>query len=224
MSFSLIPLFPLPLVLFPGQLRQLRIFEPRYRSMLQDCLDNGTPFGLVLSKPPSDQQTEPLPHEIGTLAHISEVERLQDGTFGININGGDRFRIARFQHDKPYLQGVVSTLALLQAETEEAHSLSQRVQELLPRYLDALTQASGIRFGVHAIPPEPERLAYLTAIVLQVSNEEKQALLAVNYLPRLLARETHLLYSELDLMAWISATLADSQKNGFGTDGWLSPN
>ncbi len=224
MAYSLIPLFPLPLVLFPGQVRQLRIFEPRYRSLLQDCLDSGMPFGLVLAKPPSDQEAEPLPHEIGTLAHITEVERLQDGTFGININGGDRFRIARFQHDKPYLQGVISTLPLLQTETEEAHALHERVQGLLPQYLEALTQASGIRFGVHTVPAEPTQLAYLTAIVLQVSNEEKQSLLAINHLPRLLARETRLLYSELDLMAWINATIADSQKHGFGTDGWLSPN
>ena len=42
-----LPLFVLPMVLLPGEIQQLRIFEPRYRQMLDDCLLDGTSFGLV---------------------------------------------------------------------------------------------------------------------------------------------------------------------------------
>ena len=46
---SQIPLFPLNVVLFPGMLLPLHIFEPRYRKMLNDCVSRQEPFGLVLA-------------------------------------------------------------------------------------------------------------------------------------------------------------------------------
>ena len=44
-----IPLFPLNVVLFPGEELPLHIFEPRYRSMVRECLDGRSPFGMLLS-------------------------------------------------------------------------------------------------------------------------------------------------------------------------------
>lgn len=224
MLFSLIPLFPLPLVLFPGQVRQLRIFEPRYRTMLQDCLAHQMPFGLVLAKPPQADGGESLPHTIGVLAYITEVERLEDGTYGITIQGGERFLITDFRHDKPYLQGIVEGLPMLETDSDQAWELHKRVADLLPEYLTALTEASGLRFNLHTLPDEPEHLAYLTAIVLQVGNETKQNLLAIRHLPVFLAQITRLLHIELDLMAWINDTIEVTNNQGFGTNGWMNPN
>ncbi len=224
MTFSLIPLFPLPLVFFPGQVRQLRIFEPRYRALLQDCLAHQMPFGLVLAKPPQTDGGESLPHTIGALAYITEVERLEDGTYGITIQGGERFLITDFRHDKPYLQGVVESLPMLQTDTDQAWALHKRVADLLPKYLTALTEASGLRFNLHTLPNEPEHLAYLTAIVLQVGNETKQNLLAIRHLPALLAQIIRLLHTELDLMTWINDTIEATNNQGFGTGGGMSLN
>lgn len=224
MAFSLIPLFPLPLVLFPGQVRQLRIFEPRYRAMLQDCLSYQMPFGLVLARPPRPDGEESLPHEIGTTAYITDVERLQDGTFGINIQGGERFRITAFKHDKPYLQGIVEPMPMVDMDDVRVRPLSQRLSELLPTYLEALTQASGFRYQVHVLPEEPEHLGYLTAIVLQTNNETKQELLSIRQLPRFLAQNIRLLRSELDLMEWIIRTIEQTNATGFGTGGWMNLN
>ena len=44
-----LPLFVLPMVLLPGEVQELRVFEPRYRQMLDDCLLDGLNFGLVLN-------------------------------------------------------------------------------------------------------------------------------------------------------------------------------
>lgn len=223
-TLSLLPLFPLPLVLFPGQVRQLRVFEPRYRALLQDCLSYQTPFGLVLAKPPLPDGDEVLPHIIGAAAHITEVDRLEDGAYGITVQGGDRFRLTDFRHEKAYLQGIAEPMPMLQTETDQAYELHKRVLDLLPKYLDALTQASGLRLNVHAFPPEPEYLAYLTGIVLQVGNNEKQDLLATRHLPVLLAKEIRLLHNELDLMSWISSTVEATNTQGFGTAGWMNLN
>ncbi len=222
--FTLMPLFPLPLVLFPGQVRQLRIFEPRYRALLQDCLAHEAPFGIVLAKPPLADGNEALPHTIGAAAHITEIDRLEDDSFGITIRGGDRFHLTDFRHDKVYLQGIAEPMPMLQTETDQAYELHKRVIELLPKYLEAFTQASGLRLNVHTFPDEPEHLAYLTGIVLQVGNDEKQDLLATRHLPALLAKEIRLLHNEIDLMAWISSTVAVTKDQGFGTSGWMNLN
>lgn len=219
----LIPLFPLPLVLFPGEARILRIFEPRYQTMLQDCLDSDSPFGIALTRP-SPYGEEAPPHAVGTLAYITEVIRMPNDISGIRVYGGDRFCISAFRYDKPYVQAVIETLPMLQAESAEAYELHKRLHQLLPDYISALSRASGIRYNIISLPPEPEELAYLTAMALQVSNEEKQALLAVTRLPPLLLRELQLLGSEMDLMSWISHTLAETLRRGFGWDGRLSLN
>ena len=46
-----LPLFVLPMVLFPGELQELRVFEPRYRQMLDTCILDERPFGLVMNDP-----------------------------------------------------------------------------------------------------------------------------------------------------------------------------
>ena len=48
MNPARIPLFPLDIVLFPGQAMPLHIFEPRYREMTRHCIDTQSPFGIVL--------------------------------------------------------------------------------------------------------------------------------------------------------------------------------
>ena len=49
-----LPLFPLNVVLFPGQTLPLHIFEPRYRAMIQRCIENDTPFGVLLAQDDDD--------------------------------------------------------------------------------------------------------------------------------------------------------------------------
>ena len=60
-----IPLFPLNLVLFPGQTLPLHIFEERYKAMLLKCVKGQTPFGLVLVRENS-RMGRGTPHSIGT--------------------------------------------------------------------------------------------------------------------------------------------------------------
>lgn len=221
---STIPIFPLPLVLFPGQVKQLRIFEPRYRQMLLDCLSEDVPFGIVLEKNQNTDEPEASLCHIGALAHITRVEQLPDGSYGIQFYGGERFRINDFLHEESYLQAHIRSHPLLGVRDNEADRLYQQVRQLLTAYLDALTKASGFRFNVQAIPSTPKQLAYLTAATLQSNNEQKQALLASTHLPQLFDREISLLISELDLMAWITETIATTHDQGFGSDSQLSLN
>ena len=62
-----VPLFPLNIVLFPGGPLPLRIFEPRYLAMVSDCVQNDSPFGVLLIRDGNETGTATT-HEVGTLA------------------------------------------------------------------------------------------------------------------------------------------------------------
>lgn len=90
-----IPLFPLATVLYPGGQLQLRIFEPRYLEMVRECARYGTGFGVCLILQ-GDESGEPaLPTAVGTVAHIKDFHRGEDGLLSIIAEGGKRFRVAR---------------------------------------------------------------------------------------------------------------------------------
>ena len=87
-----VPLFPLNTVLFPGGPLPLRIFEPRYLSMVSNCVQNDTPFGVLLIR--EGGETGPATtHEVGTLARIADWFQGSDGVLGVTAIGEQRFRV-----------------------------------------------------------------------------------------------------------------------------------
>src|SRR5579859_2611631 len=95
-----IPLFPLGLVLFPGMVQPLHIFEPRYREMMNRCLDGAGTFGITLAMPESVLLHE-VPARVGVLARILDYHRLPDGRFNLLTVGGRRFEIVEMMRDRP---------------------------------------------------------------------------------------------------------------------------
>lgn len=92
MKLESLPLFPLPLVLFPRALTRLRIFEQRYLDMTRACAASGTGFGIVHFQPAGDNR--PARHAaIGTEAVIEDFSTLDDGLLGLDVRGRRRFRI-----------------------------------------------------------------------------------------------------------------------------------
>ncbi|MEE9256577.1 MAG: LON peptidase substrate-binding domain-containing protein, partial [bacterium] len=73
MDIDPLPLFPLPIVLLPGELVPLHIFEERYREMIDLCREENIPFGIVLAEGGGHRR-------IGCAARIAEVtEEFPDG-------------------------------------------------------------------------------------------------------------------------------------------------
>ncbi|MGK7295779.1 MAG: LON peptidase substrate-binding domain-containing protein [Candidatus Wenzhouxiangella sp. M2_3B_020] len=156
-----LPLFPLPLVLFPNARTQLRIFESRYLDMTRDCSATGTGFGIVHFEPAGDD--EPARHAaIGTEAIIEDFSTLDDGLLGIEVRGRRRFRVhatgARddgliigkvewlppeppvpVDPDFAVLQGVLRELLqheafadMVEADSDDASALGMALAALLP--------------------------------------------------------------------------------------------
>lgn len=87
-----LPLFVLPMVLFPGELQELRVFEPRYRQMLDTCILDERPFGLVNNDPFNPVNGWDGPRTHGCEAIIVEHETRGMNHF-ITIQGGRRFTV-----------------------------------------------------------------------------------------------------------------------------------
>jgi uncharacterized protein len=89
---TVLPLFPLNTVLFPGGPLRLRIFEPRYLDMISRCMRENSDFGVALITEGRETGSART-MQIGTTAHIVDFERLEDGLLGITAHGERKFSI-----------------------------------------------------------------------------------------------------------------------------------
>ena len=96
-----IGLFPLGLVLLPTEQVPLHIFEPRYRELIAECLENEQPFGLVYADDDGLRRT-------GTFASVVEVvDQFEDGRLNIVVEGGDRFRLVELTDGRSFQTGTI---------------------------------------------------------------------------------------------------------------------
>lgn len=108
MAMESLPLFPLPVVLFPGTMIPLHIFEARYREMLDTILEDDRRFGLVYHDPDESGPFMNEAGQVGTIAEVRKHQPLQDGRSLILIRGIDRFRIQEeVLGGSPYYQAKV---------------------------------------------------------------------------------------------------------------------
>ncbi len=126
-----LPLFPLDLVLFPGEPLPLHIFEPRYREMLTDCLAGDQRFGITAAIPP-------VAGAIGSVARIRASQPLDDGRSNIVVLGERRFAIRTLLDEgRSYLVGAVEEFddhpgtAPLPQERAELVSLAEKYRQAL---------------------------------------------------------------------------------------------
>lgn len=99
-----LPLFPLGIVLLPGEPVPLHIFEPRYKEMVRVCIDADRPFGIVYA-------SEEKLAEVGCTAQIERVAaRYDDGRLDIVAVGQQRFRVEEIFRDLDYLSAAVEAV------------------------------------------------------------------------------------------------------------------
>src|SRR5205823_6658895 len=98
---SMLPIFPLDLVLLPSVPLPLHIFEPRYKEMIKECLDQKHPFGIVRAKEEAFVNT-------GCTAEIINVlKTYPDGRMSILVEGQKRFEVLHVNQERSFLQAEV---------------------------------------------------------------------------------------------------------------------
>ena len=160
----LLPLFPLDLVLLPGTPLPLHIFEPRYKEMIGECLENKSLFGVVRA-----QETDLA--EIGCTAEIIAVTKTyDDGRMDIVTQGRDRFELLEVNQDRSFLRGEV---LLVTDEPEKAPPAE------VERALELHKQILALANAEQDLPPDDETpLSYHLAGSLPLDLDFKQKLLA----------------------------------------------
>ncbi len=165
MQADRIPLFPLNVVLLPGEQLPLHIFEPRYRQMVRECLDERSPFGLLLAMPNGMVR-------VGCTAEIIEViKTYEDGRMDIITVGREPFRVLELYTDSPLLHGAVDFL-----EEYELAPGPQQQGQLIELYETCHTLLYSSLPKTLGHFPE-ERLSYVIASTLPLELLWKQQIL-----------------------------------------------
>ena len=219
------PLFPLKnVVLFPGMMLPLHIFELRYREMINRCIDEKIPFGVLLIEEGQEVGDSAKPHMVGTAARITRVERYEDGRMDIVAIGTQRFRVVDFDHSKSYLSGSVRHFPVINGETVQASQLVQVVRPKIIEYVEMLAKASQTRLKLDRLPEDATTLAFLVAISLQISPKDKQSVLELTGIPEILSREVHLLSREILFTKHMIDTQEEVLQMNMGPTGYIFPN
>jgi Lon protease-like protein len=165
---SLLPIFPLDLVLLPGVPLPLHIFEPRYKEMIAECLEQKKPFGVVRAS--SDGVAD-----IGCTAEIMSVtKKYDDGRMDILTRGVERFEVIEVNEDRSFLQAEIS-LVQDEVEDEPAKPAADMVTQAVRLHAEIAKLA-----GTELSGPDEHagNLSFLLAGSLPLDLDFKQSLLA----------------------------------------------
>jgi len=220
-----VPLFPLRTVLFPKMILPLHIFEPRYHQMINECVRDNQPFGVVLlDEGPEAKQDEegnelsdkpPILHRVGTLAKIADVTRLEDGRMLINSVGTERFRLLDHRENKPFMTGDIEIWpeGEVDAASPDLQSLVDQITQVFQSYLEILMELAHQSISLD-IPDDFMILSYLIPHWLpQIELEDKQKLLEVADPVARLNQELLLLMRETEFLNKIKQRAEQDAKN-----------
>jgi Lon protease-like protein len=173
-------LFPLNSVLFPGAVLNLHVFEPRYKQLIQECLDSGEGFGVALIAEGAEAgDPNVMPHDIGSIAEIVEVAALPFGRFYISTVGRDRFRIREVVSREPYLMVEADLIEEDFVDDSESIDLNDRARKLFDEYLELLVEFSGQPSTIE-LPADAQQASFCIGDALQVADTLKQRLLEID--------------------------------------------
>ncbi len=173
-----LPLFPLHCVLFPQFPLKLHVFEERYRAMITRCIEDNAPFGVVLIREGEEVGAPAVPYEVGCLARILAVKRLEDGRMFLLAAGESRFRLLDYMEaDLPYLIGRIQLVEDVPTESLTLPACAQETAALFQRYLVLLADRARLALPAVELPEDPQLLGFCIASVAQFPLPDKQLLL-----------------------------------------------
>jgi Lon protease-like protein len=172
-------LFPLGIVLLPTERVPLHIFEPRYRELIGECIDEEREFGLVFAD-------EDGVRELGTRARVDEVlEQFDDGRMNIVVEGGERFRVEKLTRGRSFMTAEVEPV---DDDGDEPPAAAIARATTAFRALAAAADADA-----GDVDEAAEQLSFRLAAQVELAAEAKQELLELRSEQRRLELVTELL-------------------------------
>jgi len=202
-----LPLFILKMVLLPGSEVVLRVFEPRYKNLLQDCLKRKMPFGVVYCKDPKREQETMA--QVGCLANILDHTPYEDGTFLVRVEGGERFRVEHMQTAK---RGYFDCdMQPLEEDIDMAldDEIFDSIYQLLEIYLDLLAEIDPEM--VDELPDDMSGLDLTYAVLdyMALSDDARQKALEIRSLKSRCEYCLSLLRKEIERLRFLLSDMDD---------------
>ncbi len=176
MARRTLPVIPLQdVVLFPGMLLPLHIFEPRYVGMVKHCLGADERFGTTLL--PTGGGSGPC--DVGTVALIEEARPIEGGRYLLMTIGEERFRMVRTWSVDDLLWAEVDTFGDQPGTAAGLEALCDDVREQATEQVRLVVQALGREYTPPTFPDSPVELSFLLAASLQADAGVRQELLVL---------------------------------------------
>lgn len=200
-----LPLFPLPLVLFPGAILPLQIFEFRYRIMMHTLLHTDLRFGVIYTDAVSGTT------DVGCVGEVIKHERLVDDRFFLICKGQERFRVNNVVRTKPYLVAQVTWLEDRPSSASEDLDLDGLASEVETYMKDVIRLSN--RLGGKAEKEVgdlrrnlfPTPFSFFVGSTFEGAPREQQALLELEDTAARLKREKETLRNTLNYLTAASA-------------------
>lgn len=175
-----IPMFPLGLVLFPGQVLPLHVFEDRYRIMVEEIIDKDREFGVVLIERGSEVGGGDTRKNVGTLAEIIDSEKSNDGRWLLLTEGTKRIETSRWLEDSPYPRAEVSFLdedKFLPHDTQDWLKIVTHMRRVLATLAELGDDVAPISID---ISEDPHLGSFQMSSILPITPFDSQKLLEVD--------------------------------------------
>ena len=194
------PLFPLQTVALPGELIPLHIFEERYKTMVNDCLEGEREFGIVWLSDDGLRQ-------VGCAAEIEQVvDQTEDGRMNILVRGTRPFRVLERQAHLPYPAGVIEFVEDREEglDPKLADGAREAYAELVKRATDRDPDATELE----------DMTAYAMAATVDFGPDAKQGLLDLRSENARLRLVTRLFRAAMKRLDLVDRAQERAQSNG----------
>lgn len=200
-------LFPLDnVVLLPGVVLPLHVFEPRYRQLTVDVLAGDRQIGMIAVRPEhaGEMAGDPPIYAIGCAGFVTEHRRLADGRYHLLLQGTKRFRVVREiprEGERLYRLAEIEPLEDVTGDAEKAEALRERTLELLVRLTERTLEPGQALDTARLRTLEIGQFANVISQSVNLPTPEKQSLLEAATLSERLER----LVGALDFqLAWLT--------------------
>lgn len=201
-----LPLFVLGTVLFPGMVLPLRVFEPRYRLLVERAMAGERRFGVVMADEDSGELAT-----VGTVYELGACESLEQGHYLIAGVGGRRFRIQEELPGEAYRQARVRYLPQDDPDRILTPEANRELKALLDRYVLGLGALHHWKVRLPQGELAVGEWAFVLGAALQVELAQKQALLELDPAEARLELAQTWLQAEVERL---EAFLAQAQERG----------
>lgn len=166
-----LPLFPLEIIVFPGESLNLHIFEDRYKKLVQSCYEEDMPFGIPAV-------IEEKVSEYGTAIFIDKIEKVYpNGEMDIRTRGSEVFRVLEFMEQAEnveYPGGIVSFTHEYTNPDDDGIS-ARETFKILKDLLEDLTRIMQLHKNI--LPSDKKFVAYKVAHYLNMPLQNEYELL-----------------------------------------------